>query len=61
MILTALFVMPASKGLGDTIEKITEATGIGNVVKHLVGDDCGCKERKERLNKLIPYKNVETN
>ena len=45
-----------SKGLGDTIEKITEATGIKKVVKKLFGEDCGCDERKEKLNKLFPYK-----
>jgi len=45
-----------SKGLGDTIEKITTATGIKAVVKAVVGDECGCDERKEKLNKLFPYK-----
>jgi hypothetical protein len=45
----------ASKGLGDTIEKITEATGIKAAVKFLLGEDCGCDERKEKLNKLFPY------
>jgi len=45
-----------SKGLGDTIEKITTATGIKAVVKAVVGEDCGCDERKEKLNKLFPYK-----
>jgi hypothetical protein len=45
-----------SKGLGDTIERITETTGIKKMVKKVVGDDCGCKERKEKLNKLFPYK-----
>jgi len=44
-----------SQGLGDTIEKITEATGIDKVVKFIAGDDCGCDERKEKLNKLFPY------
>ena len=44
-----------SKGLGDTIEKITEATGIKKAVKAIFGDDCGCDERKEMLNKLFPY------
>ena len=43
-----------SKGLGDTVEKITEATGIKKVVE-AVTDDCGCQERKEKLNKLFPY------
>ena len=45
-----------SKGLGDTIAKITEATGIDKVVKAVAGDDCGCDERKAKLNKLIPYR-----
>lgn len=44
----------ASKGLGDTVEKITTATGIKKAVKWLAGDDCGCDERKEKLNKLFP-------
>lgn len=44
-----------SSGLGDTIEKITEATGIKKAVKAIVGEDCGCDERKEKLNKLFPY------
>lgn len=45
-----------SKGLGDTIEKITEATGVKKVVKAIFGDDCGCNERKEKLNDKFPYK-----
>jgi NAD(P)H-nitrite reductase large subunit len=47
------------KGLGDTIEKITKATGIKKVVDKVfdtLGKDCGCDERKEKLNKLFPYK-----
>ena len=45
----------ASKGLGDTIEKITKATGIKTIVDKLPGD-CGCNKRKESLNKAFPYK-----
>ena len=45
-----------SKGLGDTIEKITEVTGIKKVVEKVVGKDCGCNKRKEKLNKILPYK-----
>jgi len=51
-----------SKGLGDTIEQITEATGIKKVVEAIseaTGVDCGCGERKELLNKLFPYKQTE--
>ena len=47
-----------SKGLGDTIEKITKATGIKKVVEkvsEVTGKDCGCNERKNTLNRLFPY------
>jgi hypothetical protein len=43
----------SSKGLGDTVEKITTATGIKKAVKFLAGEDCGCDERKELLNKKL--------
>jgi len=43
------------EGLGDTVEKITEATGIKKAVKWIFGDDCGCEERKNALNRLFPY------
>tara|TARA_R100001163_G_scaffold35478_1_gene27295 strand:+ start:1376 stop:1528 length:153 start_codon:yes stop_codon:yes gene_type:complete len=48
-----------SKGLGDSIEKITRATGLKQVVES-VSKDCGCKKRKEKLNKMFPYKNEDT-
>ena len=51
-----------SKGLGDTVEKITKATGIKKVVEAVseaTGLDCGCEGRKEVLNKLFPYKKTE--
>lgn len=38
------------QGLGDVVEQVTEATGIKKVVKAVVGDDCGCEERKRKLN-----------
>jgi len=47
-----------SRGLGDTIGKITKATGIDKVAKAVLGDDCGCDERKEKLNKMFPYNKV---
>lgn len=50
---------PASRGLGDTIEKITEATGIKAFVKFIAGEDCGCDERKAKLNLLFPYSKPE--
>jgi len=45
-----------SAGLGDTIAKITEATGIEALAKFIAGEDCGCDKRKELLNKIFPYK-----
>ena len=50
--------MTKSKGLGDTIAKITKATGIDKVAKKVLGDDCGCEERKQALNKMFPYAKV---
>jgi len=47
-----------SKGLGDSIDKITEVTGIKKVVKSIFGDDCGCDERKTKLNKIFNYTNI---
>lgn len=44
-----------SKGLGDTVEKVFKATGVDKVAKWVLGEDCGCDERKEFLNKLFPY------
>ena len=47
---------PRSKGLGDTVEKITKATGIEKVVKFIAGEDWGCDKRKDIVNNLFPYK-----
>lgn len=48
------------KGLGDTVEVVTTATGIKktveNVTKAMGKEDCGCNKRKEALNKAFPYK-----
>jgi len=47
-----------SKGLGDTIEKITKATGIKKVVETVskaTGKECGCKKRQDTLNRAFPY------
>ena len=52
--------MEKSKGLGDTIGKITKATGVEKVVRkisEITKKDCGCKNRKENLNRLFPYNN----
>lgn len=43
-----------SIGLGDVVEKITEATGIKAIV-NAVTDDCGCEEKKVKLNKKYRF------
>ena len=43
-----------SKGVGDTIEKFTEATGIKKLASSIPGG-CGCQSRKDKLNNLFPY------
>jgi predicted transcriptional regulator len=47
-----------SRGLGDTIDKITTATGIKKVVDSIAeatGKDCRCAARKDKLNRAFPY------
>lgn len=47
-----------SKGLGDTIEKFTKATGIKKVVDTIAkatNSGCGCNNRKDTLNRAFPY------
>jgi len=55
--------MEKSKGLGDSIEKFTKVTGIKSFTQVLARNgifgkkkNCGCKKRKEALNKKFPYK-----
>lgn len=48
----------SSKGFGDTVEKITKATGIKKAVDTIaeaLDKDCGCDKRKKKLNELFPY------
>ena len=50
-----------SKGLGDTVAKITEATGLDKLAKKLSKlagqEDCGCNRRRDQLNEIFPYDN----
>jgi hypothetical protein len=46
------------KGLGDSIERITEATGIKAAVQKIseaVDIPCGCEKRRNALNEMFPY------
>ena len=49
-------------GLGDAVEKVTKATGIKKAVdifSQITGADCGCEERKEKLNNLFKRKKMK--
>ena len=49
-----------SKGLGDSIEKFTKATGIKKVVdtvSKVTKKPCNCGKRQDTLNRLFPYNN----
>jgi len=43
-----------TEGLGDVVEKVLEKTGISKVAKFLLGEDCGCDERRIKLNQMFP-------
>ena len=50
-----------SRGLGDSIEKITKRTGLKSLMEIAMRasgykKDCGCDKRKAWLNKQFPYK-----
>ena len=52
--------MAKSKGLGDSIKKVTSATKfdvLAEKIAHKLGkEDCGCNKRQDYLNKKFPYK-----
>lgn len=46
-----------SQGLGDTLEKVFKATGVKKIVDFFTdGKDCGCDERRKKLNEVFSYK-----
>jgi len=51
--------MSESKGLGDSIEKVTRRLKIKQLLdarKKRTGKDCGCSKRRDMLNQMFPYK-----
>ncbi len=57
-------VFEESRGLGDTVAKITHATGLDKLAQlytQVTGKPCGCTSRQEALNKLVPYGIKEDN
>ena len=55
--------MSKSKGLGDSIAKVTSATKLDkiaeSIAKSLGKQDCGCSKRQEKLNKMFPYGDIK--
>ena len=48
-----------SRGLGDTIKKVTSATKLDKMAEKIAqvmgAKDCGCDKRQDKLNKMFPY------
>lgn len=49
--------LKAGQGLGDIVADLTHLTGIdqlANLYTQVTGKDCGCEQRREALNRLLP-------
>ena len=47
-----------SQGLGDTIARLANVTGLARAAQafeRLTGRPCGCQQRRQRLNSAVPY------
>ena len=44
------------KGVGDIVAKLASFTGADALVKSVLGEDCGCDERQELMNEMLPFK-----
>lgn len=42
------------RGLGDTVHTVIEATGVGTVVRTVLGNCGGCAQRRQALNEKFP-------
>ena len=49
-----------AQGMGDVVEGVAEAMGVKRLVDRAFKKGCGCKARKEALNKLIPFQKENT-
>jgi hypothetical protein len=53
----------AGRGLGDAVASFTHATGLDHLAKfysQATGKDCGCEERRQKLNQLVPLDSSKT-
>jgi hypothetical protein len=49
----------ASEGLGDSLKKVFDATGVSDLVEWMAGEDCGCDDRRKKLNEVFRYDKPE--
>jgi hypothetical protein len=52
-----------ANGLGDVVADVTNITGVDRLAKlyeELTGKPCGCDERREKLNQLVPFSSGKT-
>jgi len=52
-----------ANGLGDVVADVTNITGVDRLAKlyeQLTGKPCGCDERREKLNQLVPFPSGRT-
>ena len=45
-----------SRGLGDVVAKVAQATGVAAAVKAVAGEGCGCGKRRAALNRAVPFR-----
>lgn len=46
----------AITGVGDVVHWVAKVSGLESLVSEVAGDDCGCKERRRKLNEMFPFK-----
>lgn len=49
-----------ARGLGDTVARVLDVTGVAPVAKRMIervtGKPCRCEERRRKLNAAVPYR-----
>jgi hypothetical protein len=59
----ASLAQPADRGIGDIVERMAKLAGgktLAQWYKDLTGRDCGCADRKDRLNRMYPLRDGGT-
>jgi hypothetical protein len=54
--------LKSGRGLGDAVADLAHLTGMDKLAQayeRLTGKDCGCEQRRETLNHLVPFGNQQ--